>query len=245
MNPLIITILAAGEGKRMNSNIPKVLHLIKGKPMLIHIINTVRLLSPIKIIIVTGKYNDLIIETIKKYSYIYDLIFVLQKNPLGTGDAIKCCLTEYNNSENILILNGDMPLITVDILQQFINNSYINNTKINILTSKFKDPTSYGRIYIKDNIFIKIIEEKDCSEDERKIQIINSGLYFFQSEILLQFIPKIDNKNIQNEFYLTDIVKIIKDETKLIIHTFQINESNNKYISGVNTQDELVNLELL
>ena len=241
---LIVTILAGGEGKRMNSNIPKVLHMFNEKPMLVKIIETVMLINPKKIIIITGKYNDLIQETIAKYiNNTESLIkYIIQDKQLGTGHAIKCCLPYYNEyyneNEKILILNGDMPLITKDILDKFIFNS--NNFLLNILVSKMDNPTGYGRIIYNDNKFIKIVEEKDCNEYEKKINIINSGIYIVDSNILQKYIPLIENNNSQKEYYLTDIVKIVN--TNIEINTFLLDEKDNLFISGVNTINELNNL---
>jgi len=241
---LIVTILAGGEGKRMNSNIPKVLHMFNEKPMLVKIIETVMLINPKKIIIITGKYNDLIQETIAKYiNNTESLIkYIIQDKQLGTGHAIKCCLPYYNEyyneNEKILILNGDMPLITKDILDKFIFNS--NNFLLNILVSKMDNPTGYGRIIYIDNKFIKIVEEKDCNEYEKKINIINSGIYIVDSNILQKYIPLIENNNSQKEYYLTDIVKIVN--TNIEINTFLLDEKDNLFISGVNTINELNNL---
>jgi bifunctional N-acetylglucosamine-1-phosphate-uridyltransferase/glucosamine-1-phosphate-acetyltransferase GlmU-like protein len=103
MSDLVVTILAAGEGKRMNSNIPKVLYLFHNKPMLVNVIETSMALLPKRIIVITGKYDELIKSTLSKYINIENIQFVIQKQPLGTGDAIKSCLPSYNDGEKVLI----------------------------------------------------------------------------------------------------------------------------------------------
>ena len=152
---LVITIMAAGEGKRMNSEIPKVLHLFKGEPMLVRIIKEAYLLNPDKIIIITGKYDNLIRLTLSDYikSDIFKkLVFIIQKNPKGTGDAIKQTLDYYDDESNILILNGDMPLITSNLLDKFIKK-YFNESKI--MVSKIDNPYGYGRILFEnDNLMM-------------------------------------------------------------------------------------------
>jgi UDP-N-acetylglucosamine diphosphorylase/glucosamine-1-phosphate N-acetyltransferase len=239
---LVITILAAGEGKRMRSNLPKVLHLFHGKPILARIIKTARLLNPVNIIIITGRHNQLIQKTLSEYISLKDIFFVVQKNPLGTGDAIKTTLPYYHSGKQVLILNGDMPLISKDILEQFINK----RSPMNILVAKFENPFGYGRIvYNSDGEFTEIVEEKDCNDLQREIQIVNSGLYYLSADILTEYIPKITNENSQKEYYLTDIVKLMKQDSRIKIDTFLIGESENKYISGVNTPEELVTLEQL
>lgn len=237
MENLVVTILAGGEGKRMRSDIPKVLHIFKEKPMLGRIIETVRELNPKKIVIVTGKFHSVIIQTLSKYIDIFGLVFVKQTEPLGTGHAIKCCLDEYEPADKVIIVNGDTPLITCNILQKFIMGSH---GSCNILAAKFENPFGYGRIiYDRDGDFTGIVEEKDCTENQRTINIINSGIYYIYGFILKQFIPLISNNNVQKEYYLTDIVKTVKDKSWNVISTVLLDESETHYISGVNTPEEL------
>jgi bifunctional UDP-N-acetylglucosamine pyrophosphorylase/glucosamine-1-phosphate N-acetyltransferase len=244
MNNLVVTIMAAGEGKRMNSDIPKVLHKFKGIPMLIRIILEVIKLSPKKIIIITCKHDLLIKNTIMRtleYNIFQELIFVQQNIPNGTGYAIKCTLNYYEDNENVLILNGDMPLISNKLLYNFVKD--LDSAKL--LVSKLENSYGYGRIiYDDNNKFIGIIEEKDCNENEKKINIINAGIYFFNSDILKKYIPLIDNNNVQKEYYLTDIIKIIRNNNSNIdIKTYLIEDQLKYQIQGVNTQEELKNLE--
>lgn len=244
---LVITILAAGEGKRMKSDIPKVLHLFNGKPMLVRIVETTLLLNPTKIIIITGKFHELIKKTLSHYFDVTnDIIeFVMQKLPQGTGDAIHCCLSCYEKEDKVLILNGDMPLINKEVLQKFIQNSYNNKSDINILVARLPNPHGYGRIIYNESCeFTQIVEEKDCNEEQRKVDIVNSGLYFITGEMLKLYIPFIENENAQKEYYLTDIVKIVKNKTKKQINTYLISEKENSIISGVNTPEELFKLEM-
>ena len=244
---LVITIMAAGEGKRMNSSLPKVLHKFKDIPMLVRIIKESLIISN-KIIIITGKYDELIKKTINEYILdemeLQKLQYVQQKNPCGTGDAIKSTLHLYNKNELVVILNGDMPLINSKLLNKFI----YDGTNNSIMVCNLAKPTGYGRIIYdnnnnnNNNKFIKIQEEKDCSEDQKNITIVNCGLYKFESELLLKYIPEINNNNNQKEYYLTDILEIlIYNNYK--IDTYLLDETENKYIMGVNNQEELKNLE--
>lgn len=240
--------MAAGEGKRMNSNIPKVLHKFCEKPMLIRIIEESYKLNPNKIIIITGKYDELIRNTINECidkSILNKIIYVNQINPLGTGDAIKSALNLYDNNENILILNGDMPLISFELLNDFSKKNIENkNMLANLMVAELENPFGYGRIiYDTNNEFIKINEEKDCSNEEKKIKTVNVGIYLFSSEVLHKFIPLITNDNSQKEYYLTDIIKIIKFNTNISIKTFLIENEKKYQIMGINTQEELKNLE--
>ena len=238
---LTITIMAAGEGKRMKSNIPKVLHKFNNIPMLVKIINECLTLKPEKILIITGKFDSLIKDTLLEYlkENYQKLIFVKQEIPNGTGDAIKATLNYYNENENILILNGDMPLIKSDLIKKFLNNS----TEAKLMVSKLENPLGYGRILYENNKFIGIKEEKDCNEIEKKIDIVNIGIYLFSSNILKNYIPKIDNNNAQKEYYLTDIVKIIIENTNINIDTYLVDNKDKYQTYGVNTKEELENLE--
>lgn len=242
---LIITIMAGGMGKRMNSNLPKVLHKIDNIPLIIHIIKISLLLNPYKIAIIVGKFKNEICSEISNYinnNVINDKIeFFIQKEPLGTGDAIKSCLSLYNNNlnSNVLILSGDVPLISYETLSMFIENKYC----VKILINEFENPLGYGRIITQNNIFCKIIEEKDCTNEEKKIKLINSGIYFFNSSFLTKYLPFIHNNNSQKEYYLTDIFEIIKNNENINIELFLLNKEKNYEIMGVNTKEQLKQLE--
>ncbi len=244
-NPLVIIIMAGGEGTRMNSNIPKVLHTFNNIPMIVRIVNETIVLNPQKIIIITGKYTNDIKNCLLNYlsNNIFNrLLFVNQPQPLGTGDAIKCSLNYFNNNDNVLILNGDMPLIKSATLFNFI----VGNSIAKLLVAELDNPFNYGRILIdSNNKFIGIKEEKECNNDEKKIKLINVGIYYFRGSILKTFIPLIKNLNSKHEYYLTDIVSIIKNNSNIDISTFIIDNNNKYQIMGVNTKLELENLEKL
>jgi bifunctional UDP-N-acetylglucosamine pyrophosphorylase/glucosamine-1-phosphate N-acetyltransferase len=251
MKNLTVTIMAAGEGKRMNSIIPKVLHNFNGVPMLIRIILESIKLSAKKIIIITGKYDSLIKSEIKSYfdknniSFYDKLIFIQQTVPNGTGGAIHSTLHTYSDSEDVLILNGDMPLLQADLLQNFM----LTYSHAKLLVAQLDNPYGYGRILYEDDNnenskkFIGIKEEKDCSPLEKEIQIINAGIYLFHSTVLKKYIPLITNDNAQNEYYLTDIVKVIRANSNIDIDTYHVEDSLKYQIQGVNTQKELHDLE--
>ncbi len=238
---LSICILAGGEGKRMNSTLPKVCHLFKNKPMIVHVIIQALLLNPLKIIIVTGKHNELIQKTIKQYidyTNYNKISFVIQENPMGTGHAMLCTLNEYLIDDKVLILNGDSPNITSELLGKFINQG---DNKI--LISEIDNPFGYGRIIMNDkNEIRKIVEEKDASEEEKKINKVNSGIYLIESKNLIKYIPMIKNNNKQKEFYLTDIIEVMLNDHKEI-NGYLIKKEDNNLILGVNTIEQLNNLE--
>jgi UDP-N-acetylglucosamine diphosphorylase/glucosamine-1-phosphate N-acetyltransferase len=243
-NKSVILIMAGGLGKRMNSEIPKVLHLIKNKPMIIHIIETSLRLNIYKIGIIVGKYYADIKETIEKYiePYIIDkkIRFIVQHEALGTGHAILCCknflekMPTYIN--NVCVLSGDVPLISSKTINNLLNNTEFSN----IIIAHLDKPSGYGRMVIENNKIIKIVEEKDCNDEEKGIKFINSGIYSFNIKLLLQYIDKIDNNNKQNEYYLTQIFELfVKNHIPI---NYQ-NVENIIEISGVNDQEQLLILE--
>jgi len=241
MDNLTVTILAAGEGKRMNSSLPKVLHLVKNRPMLVRIIETARLLNPVKIIVIVGKSKGLIEATVSNYIKTKDITFIQQLEPQGTGHAIKVSLDAYEEDGPVLILNGDMPLITVDVLKKIISNEH----DASIIAAQFENPYGYGRIVTRKNgDVLKIIEEKDCTDSEREINTINTGIYCIHSLFLKDFVPKLDNDNAQKEYYLTDIIKLMTNRF-IPVRSILLEKNENIYVSGVNTPEELATLEKL
>ena len=241
INKNIVLIMAGGLGKRMNSELPKVLHLLKDKPLIVHVIETALKINPIKIGIIVGKYRNIIEETINKYLKDTSIIeYIIQPEALGTGHAIMCCdnfLSNYKKS-NVVILSGDVPLIKSDTLNKL--NTLFNKSCASILINKLENPHGYGRIIIDEKEFVKIVEEKDCNDREKKVDLVNSGIYCFTSETILNNINKITNNNKQTEYYLTDIFNFID---KKLIHLLYL---ENKYeVMGVNTLEQLTILETI
>jgi bifunctional UDP-N-acetylglucosamine pyrophosphorylase/glucosamine-1-phosphate N-acetyltransferase len=205
--------------------------------MLLHVIEESRLLHPDQIFIVVGKYKDIIVNELTKYTYIDDIEFIIQPEPLGTGHAIQCCksrLLDYENS-NVIILSGDVPLIKYSTISTVLQNC----NHVNIVTTQLDNPTGYGRIIEYANQFMKIIEEKDCTATEKLITKVNCGIYAFDSSILCKYIDQLINNNSQNEYYLTDIIAIIKEKENLIIDTYDICKEKQHEVMGINTIEQL------
>lgn len=240
----VIAIMAGGLGKRMNSDIPKVLHKLFDKPMLVHIIEQSRLLNPIKILIIVGKYKNIIIDTLEEYGIINDdlLIFVNQPESLGTGHAMQCCISELQQYKQniVIILSGDVPLLQYDTLNDFITSFNIAK----MITTVLDEPYGYGRIIV-NNGFIKIVEEKDCSVEQQNIHNVNCGIYAFNVDILCKYLPYLTNNNSQKEYYLTDIIEIIQNNENIKVDTFMIIKEKQYQIVGVNTPEQLLQLERL
>ena len=232
----IIIILAAGKGTRMNSDLPKVLHLLNDKTLLDHVIDTSNKINPKDIIVVVGYKKEMIIENLKTQN----ITIIEQKSQKGTADAIKYCLPKIKKfNGNILILSGDVPMIKFETLKQLINTHNSNNSLASLISAKLNDPSGYGRIMKNhNNQLIKIIEHKDATEEERKVNEINSGIYIFNSNILMESIPLINNNNVQKEYYLTDIFNFINEDDTAIYEIEDYNE-----IAGINTIEQLEELE--
>ena len=235
-NPLTICILAAGKGNRMKSNTPKVLHEIAGVPMIHSVLKTAEKLTPVKVIVIVGYKKELVIESLKNFN----VEFAIQNNQHGTAHAVKQCEAHLKSFEgDVLVLSGDVPFISYDTLKSLIEYHNKKNAKASLLSTFFDNPAGYGRIIRDDNDkFIKIVEHKDANSEEIHIKEINSGTYIFNSKILFEKINFIKNKNSQNEYYLTDIFDYV-DNTEISI----ISTKNNKEISGINTLEQLKELD--
>jgi len=199
---LNIIILAAGLGKRMYSALPKVLHLLAGKSLLSHVLDTADALSPQKVCVVYGHGNETVPDAIGNNQ----LIWVKQEPQLGTGHALMQALPHLDKKGMTLVLYGDVPLIRLETLQNLITAASAKN--LALLTVELDEPTGYGRIVrnTETKNISAIVEEKDTSIDQQKIHEINTGIMVVPNKSLHEWLPKLENKNTQKEYYLTDIV---------------------------------------
>ena len=234
MDNTAIVILAAGKGTRMNSPIPKVLHDVNGTPMIVKIVNTCISTTPKEIFIVVGEYKNIIEMIINKHiKYTSNIKYIIQKEQLGTGHAVRMCIPELkaSTSNNVIVLSGDTPLIKSPTLYKLSHFKYSG-----FIVGHIENPFGYGRVVIDDNKdFVKIVEEKDCNDNEKKICLVNAGVYIFKKEVLINNIDKITNKNNQNEYYLTDILEIISKHSDIEYYI----HNNNKEFLGINTLEQL------
>lgn len=200
---LNIIILAAGLGKRMQSDLPKVLHPIAGKPMLGHVLDAARALSPDRIVVVVGHGADRVREAFAGQ----DLRFALQQPQQGTGHAVMQALPELlegDAGDTCLVLYGDVPLVQAATLQGLLD---ARGDGLALLTETLDDPSGYGRIVRDDrNRVVRIVEHKDASTEERAIREVNTGILAAPTAYLRRWLGRIDNRNAQGEYYLTDIV---------------------------------------
>ena len=238
--PLTTVIMAAGKGTRMKSDLPKVLHLVDDKPMLLHVIDLARQLNSDKIIAILGYKKDLAIETIASENVDY----VIQETQLGTGHAVQqteSLLKDFCG--DVLVLSGDVPLLRKSTIDKMLKIHREAENGATVLTAIFENPNGYGRVIRKNNDTLDyIIEEKDCNDKQRKIKEINAGIYIFKSKELFPALNKIKNDNKQNEYYLPDALKYIANAGQSIaLHI----TGEPIEISGVNTVEQLRELNLI
>ena len=234
---LSIIILAAGQGTRMKSDRPKVIHHLAGKPMLQHVVDTSKALEPDQIIVVIGHKA----ESVKASMVGQSLKFIEQKEQLGTGHAVGQCLSELPSGNDVLVLTGDVPLVTETTIKQLLSNS--KKVDVNILSFLPETPFGYGRIIRNDDQSVSaIVEQKDANESQQKVIESNSGIIFISGKHVSQLVDQIDNKNAQSEYYLTDVVKHAARQG-LRVNATVCNDANE--VNGVNNQKQLSEVEAL
>ncbi|MFW5995934.1 MAG: bifunctional UDP-N-acetylglucosamine diphosphorylase/glucosamine-1-phosphate N-acetyltransferase GlmU [Halanaerobiaceae bacterium] len=235
---MLSIVLAAGKGTRMRSDLTKVLHPLAGKPMVGHVIDTLKEIKDNKIICVVGHQADEVRQTLDT-----GLVFVEQKKQLGTGHAViqaREYLARYEGP--VLIVCGDTPLLRKETLRKLLSRHRKENSDLSILTAILEEPGSYGRIVLDDekkNIK-RIVEITDASPKEREIKEVNSGLYCFRGKLLNQALDSLDRDNAQGEYYLTDVVDYLAGQGKKICPV-RINDPAE--IKGVNTRKDLAEAE--
>lgn len=227
-------ILAAGEGTRMKSEKSKVLHKILNREIISYVIDAASIENS-ELIIIAGKNKDHLLEKYKDINIVEQKIG--KEYPYGTGYAVSLALDKIDDNDDVLILNGDIPLILKDSIEKFMNYHIENENSCTILSTLLEDPTGYGRIIRDDNgKFLKIVEEKDTNPDQKLVKEINIGIYAFKGSKLKESIKKIDTNNSQNELYLTDCLGIL-NEMQEKVGVFVDKDPNQFY--GINNKLEL------
>jgi len=229
-------ILAAGQGTRMRSHLPKVLHLLAGKPLLEHVISAALSISPDAApVIICGHQSDLLRQIFSQHN----VRWVEQQEQLGTGHAVMQALPELDSDARVLVLYGDVPLISPQTLKRLIEVT--PKEAIGMLTAVLPHPKGYGRIKRdKAGRVVGIVEEKDTSIEEKAINEINPGIYLLPVSYLQAWLPELSNKNAQGEYYLTDIIaRAVKE--KIQIHDVQ--PERHEEIEGINNRIQLAHLE--
>lgn len=240
--PLSVVVLAAGQGTRMKSSLPKVLHTVAGRPLVEHVIQGALALKAVGIHVVYGHGGEQVQQALSSY----DLAWAEQAEQLGTGHAVEQALPAIPDNHLVLLLYGDVPLITVATLRRLLLASVQENgdDALALLTAKLDDPTGYGRIVRdgEDNggAVQAIVEQKDASPQQLAITEINTGMLAVNAALLKKWIGRLDNNNAQGEFYLTDIVGLAVAD-KVGVNT--TNPSEICEIEGVNNKRQLAELE--
>lgn len=207
-------ILAAGQGKRIKSDIPKVLHKVCGKEMVNHVIDNMRKAEIEDVNVIIGKGAELVKEGTKDRIVSYSM----QEEQLGTGHAVKCAADFLRGKKGtVVVFAGDAPLTKKATIENLIKEHEENKNAATLLSAMVEDPTGYGRIIRdEDGYVLKIVEHKDCNEDELLVNEMNAAMYCFDIEELVNSLEKLSNNNNQGEYYLTDVIGILKDEGKKI-----------------------------
>lgn len=209
----ISIILAAGEGSRMKSDIPKVLQKICDNHILKYVVDASKNAGIEKNYCVIGHGAEEVKKSINDDSIDYRIQPTKEGSPYGTGYAVMQAQEDIPDNSTVLILYGDTPLITEKTIQDLLEYHKLKNNSGTVLTAYVKDPTDYGRIVRDDNNeVLKIVEQKDGTEEELKIKEINSGIYTFNGDLLKDALNKLTNNNAQNEYYITDVIQILKDQ---------------------------------
>lgn len=233
LNSINAVILAAGEGTRMKSKYPKVSHKLCGKPMVQHVIDSVKQAGVCDIIVVVGHRADAVKECIDT-----DVKFALQEEQFGTAHAVMCSVDLIShNKGTTLVLCGDTPLVCQETLANLISYHETHKFSGTILTADFEDPSGYGRIIRNANGEVqRIVEHKDATVDERKIREINSGIYCFDTQRLVEALKGVKNNNKQGEYYLPDVIQVLNG-IGLSVGAYKVSDKNE--IMGINSRNQL------
>ena len=232
--PLEVIVLAAGQGKRMRSDLPKVLHPIGGRPLLAHVLDAARALEPKKTLVVHGHGAEKVRAAFEDAR----VEWVLQAEQLGTGHAVQQAMKQASGGGDVLILYGDVPLVTPENLKRLVEAA---KGGLAVMTTEVEDPKGYGRVVRgSEGNVERIVEEKDATTAERKIREINAGFMALSAKRLAGWLGKVGNKNAQKEYYLTDIVTLAVKEGVRVVGVKVDDETE---VAGVNSKGELATLE--
>lgn len=233
---LAVVTLAAGKGSRMKSDLPKVLHKLAGKPMLAHVLNSAAALENATQHVVIGHGADAVKEQITGF----DIRWALQAEQKGTGHAVAMAMPDVDPAATVLVLYGDVPLISTSTLQKLLAETH-DGQALSLLTVELADPTGYGRIVRDDAGNIQaIVEHKDATAEQHKIREVNTGILAVSARLLNDWLPKLSANNAQGEYYLTDIIAMAVDNG---VAVRAIHPRNEHEVQGVNDRLQLAGLE--
>ncbi|NBD32917.1 MAG: bifunctional UDP-N-acetylglucosamine diphosphorylase/glucosamine-1-phosphate N-acetyltransferase GlmU [Cyanobacteria bacterium] len=226
-----VAVLAAGRGTRMKSNLPKVLHPLGGKSMLERVLDSCALIQPSRYFVIVGYAAE---EVKASLSHWDNVEFLIQEQQLGTGHAVQQLLPALRGSdEEVLVLNGDVPLLRQETLQELLATHQTNCNAATLLTAQLENPQGYGRVFCdEDNHVQAIIEDRDCTPEQKLNQRINAGVYCFNWQKLAEILPHLSAENDQKEYYLTDVFTSLSPVMAMDV-------ADVKEISGINHRQHL------
>ncbi len=239
--PVGVIVLAAGKGTRMKSDMPKVLHEVCGEPMLKRVLDAVRTVGPRLLLVITGHGGALVEKIVAETMPVVKT--ARQAEQLGTANAVAAGREEFSGfNGTIMIVCGDTPLLRGETLAAFLANHRSKDAVISVLTTRIDDPCGYGRIIRGEDggTLVAIVEERDGSDEQLRINEVNTGVYCVESDFLWQGIERIDSDNSQNEFYLTDLVNIAFIEGHMVIPFVCLDPDE---VVGVNSVGDLARAE--
>lgn len=236
---LTAVVLAAGQGTRMKSKLPKILHKVAGRTMIGCVLDVLEEIGSENNVVVVGHGRDEVMKSLEGQN----LKFAVQAETLGTGHAVMMAKDHINDEDEVLILCGDTPLLRSETISSFVNSHRESGADGSVLTAFFENPFGYGRIVkdVEGNIE-GIVEQKDASDEVKLIKEVNSGIYIFNGRLLKESLDRLDNNNSQNEYYLTDVIKIIRGMGKTI-KAYSIDD--NDELLGVNSRLQLLEAEMI
>jgi len=230
--------MAGGQGKRMKSDLPKVLHMLGGKSLVHHVIDLAFKVGSERVILIIGHGRELI----KKETHDLGVEWAVQEEQIGTADAVKSCrhlLEGYTG--DVLILSGDVPLMSAGTVRHALQHHRDADAAITVFTFKPENPSGYGRIIRGANCELqRIVEEKDANEEEHFVKEVNAGIYFFKSEHLFPVLDEINNDNSTGEYYITDAVSILRKKGEPLAAFLVVDPIE---VAGVNDREQLLHLE--
>lgn len=235
----IVLVLAAGQGKRMRSALPKVLHPLAGRPLLGHVLETARQLQPEHLLVVTGHHS----EEIKTAFHDADITWAYQATQLGTAHAVQCALPALAGmTGTLLILSGDTPLVEAATLHNLLEQHQRAGVAVTLVSTTLEKPTGYGRI-VRDpsGHLLRVVEEKDATEAQRSLTEVNTGIYCVELALLPRWLEKISSDNAQHEYYLPDIVPVALADKTGSVGVFRCEDAPS--LQGVNDRRQLAQME--
>ena len=234
---LAVAVLAAGKGTRMKSNLPKVLQPLAGATLVERVLASARNLQPERRLLIVGHQAERVEQQL---SSVGGLEFVLQQPQNGTGHAVQQLLEPLANFEGeLLVLNGDVPLLRAETIDQLVSSHRSSGAQVTLLTARLEDPTGYGRVFADEHGQVSsIIEHRDCSEEQRRNNLTNAGIYCFNWTDLAEVLPKLSTDNDQGELYLTDTVA-------MLAKAMHVEVADPDEVNGINNRQQLAQCETM